>query len=164
MATTNMYPGTFNKDVVMSKDAGSGIACAAGVYTPIGEYVVKADERVGIGRGSYDSQSTAVGHLFAEFFNNASPAVQFTAGTLRILLESSQGMPIGSRPVYLDVDLAQIATGKTTPSERYALPFEDLVLSEDRVFKFLIKNNTGSSVTLVKSASTVIIDTTRVLI
>ena len=165
MANNAYYAGTFNEDIVCSEDTGSGVVLTPGMYVPIGKYVVKADERVGLGRGGYDSQNAAIGHLFAQFFDNtASTPVQITNGKFRVLLESSQGIPIGGRPVWVDVDLNQIATGKDTPSERYAFPFEDVVLSEDRVFKFLIKNNGSTPVTLSKANSKVICDVTRVMI
>ena len=76
---------------------------------------------------------------------------------MRIMLVSSQDMPIGAKPVYLDVDLAQLTVGETTPSERYVLPFDGTMLTKDKKIQFLIYNP-NAAVTLDASACSVLID------
>lgn len=158
---STLYPGSFTEEDVFG---AASVACPAGQYTLIGEYVVKADEAVGIGRGGYASQNEAIGHLYASFKDNQSTPAQFTNGKFRIMYASSQDIPIGSKPVFVDVDLAAIATGATIPSDRFALPFENVLLTKDRKIQFFIYNGTSSSVTLVKANSDVYIDATRALI
>lgn len=165
MATINsnmLYPGTFTVDQVITE--GATVSLAPGVFTKIGQYVVKADELVGIGRGQYDALNSAIGRLFAKFKDNASTPATITNATFRIMLESSQDIPIGSKPVYVDVDLTQLLLGETDPSQRFVLPFDGTMLSRDKKFVFMIKNNGSSAVTLVKANSTVEMDITRALI
>ena len=156
-----IYPGTFTEDDVFG---ASTVACPSGQYTLIGEYKVKADELVGLGRGIFASQNEAIGHLFATFYDNSGTPVQLLNGKLRIMLTSSQDIPIGPKPVCVDVDLAQLTTGATVPSDRFALPYDDVLLSRDRKIQFFIYNGTGSSVTLAKANSKVLCDITRALI
>jgi len=158
---STLYPGSFTEEDVFGS---STVACPAGQYTLIGEYVVKADEAVGVGRGGYASQDQAIGHIFATFYDNSGTPVQLTNGKFRIMFSSSQNIPIGSKPVYLDVDLAALTTGATIPSDRFPLPFENVVLTKDRKIQFFIYNATASSVTLAKANSTVYIDATRALL
>lgn len=155
----NLYPATFTEDVVCSK---GDVSLVAGVFTLIGEYTVKADEHVGIGRGGFSSLNEAIGRLYADFVDSA--AAKITKGKLRIMLVSSQDMPVGGKPVYLDVDLAQLTVGATTPSERYVLPFDGVLLSKDKKIQFLIKNTTASAVALDASACSVLMDMTRELV
>ena len=157
-----LYPATFTANEVITE--GATVTLVSGVYTKIGEYVVKADELVGMGRGAYSALNDAIGRLFAEFKDNSGTPAQITDAKFRIMLESSQDMPVGDRPVYLDVDLTAIANGKTDPSQRFVLPFDGTLLSKDKKFVFLIKNNTSSAITLSKANSTVAMDVTRALI
>lgn len=160
--TNNLYPGTFTENQVITE--GATVTLTPGNYTKIGEYVVKADELVGPGRGGYNAQDTAIGRLFAQFYDNSGTPVAITDATFRVMLESSQDMPVGTRPVYLDVDCSQLTLGATDPSHRFTLPFENVMLSKDKKFVFLIKNNTSSAVTLAKANSKVAMDITRCLI
>lgn len=156
----SLYPATFTKEEVITK--GATVALVAGQYTPIGEYTVKADELVGIGRGGLVAQNEAIGRLYAAFYDNSGTPVAITAGKLRIMLLSSQDMPIGSKPVFLDVDLAALTTGASIPSDRFVLPFDNTMLSEDKKIQFLIKAN--AAVTLSKANSNVLLDITRALL
>ena len=159
--SNSIYSGTFTENDVFG---GATVACPAGQYTLIGKYKVKADELVGLGRGAYATQDAAIGHLFAQFYDNSGTPVQFTAGKLRIMTVSSQDIPIGAKPVVVDVDLAQLTTGATVPSDRYALPFNDILLSKDRKIQFFVYNGSSSSVTLAKANSKVLCDITRALV
>lgn len=154
-----LYPATFTQDIVCSK---GDVVLTPGVFTLIGEYIVKADELVGIGRGAYASLNEAIGRLYAKFVDSTSNDI--VKGKLRVMLVSSQDMPIGSKPVFLDVDLAQLTVGANTPSERYVLPFDGTLLSKDKKIQFFIMNNTASAVTIDADASTVLIDMTRALV
>lgn len=155
---TNLYPATFTAAEVCSK---GDVSLTQGVFTLIGEYTVKADECVGIGRGSYSSLDTATGRLFAKFKD--SNAKDITAGKFRIMLVSSQDMPIGSKPVHLDVDLAQLTVGETTPSERYVLPFDGTMLTKDKKIQFLIKSS-AANITLDADSCNILMDMTRSLV
>lgn len=158
----SIYPGTFTKDQVITE--GATVSLIPGNFTKIGEYVVKADELVGLGRGQYDALNTAIGRLYADFKDNSNTPVAITNGTFRVMLQSSQDIPIGQKPVYVDVDLSQLVLGQTNPAERFVLPFDGTMLSKDKKFVFYIKNNTTSAVTLSKANSTVEMDITRALI
>ncbi len=165
MATINtnaLYPGTFTADQIITE--GATVTLLPGVFNKVGEYVVKADELVGIGRGSYSALDDAIGRLFATFYDNGGTPAAITNATFRIMLESSQDIPIGAKPVYLDVDCSQLVHGATDPSQRFVLPFDGVMLSKDKKFVFMIKNNASSSVTLSKANSTVAMDITRALI
>lgn len=162
ISATQFYPGTFTADQVITE--GSTVTLLPGVYNKVGQYVVKADELVGIGRGSYSAQNDAIGRLFATFYDNSGTPVAITNATFRIMLMSSQDIPIGAKPVYLDVDCSQLTLGATNPEDRFVLPFDGVLLSKDKKFVFYIKNNGAASVTLSKANSTVAMDITRALI
>lgn len=156
----SLYSATFTESEVITK--GATVSLVAGQFTPIGEYVVKADELVGIGRGALVAQNEAIGRLYGEFKDSESTPGLINDGKFRIMLLSSQDMPIGSKPVYLDVDLASLSTGKTIPSDRFVLPFDNTMLSKDKKIQFLIK--VPSAKTLSKANSTVLLDMTRALL
>lgn len=157
----NLYPATFTQAEVIGP---ATVLLKVGQYTPIGEYVVKADELVGLGRGAFVAQGEAIGRFFASFKDNAGTPVAITTGKLRILLLSSQDMPIGGKPVYIDVDLMALTTGENIPADRFALPFDNTLLSKDKKYQFLIKNTAAADVTLSKANSKVLLDVTRMLV
>lgn len=154
-----LYPGSFTQAEVCSS---GDVSLTPGVYTKIGEYKVQADEAVGIGRGSYSSQDTAIGRLIANFKNSTGTAI--LTGKFRIMLVSSQDIPIGNKPVYIDVDLNQLTNGATNPAERYVLPFDGVLLTKDKKFQFFICNTTSAAVTLDADESSVLMDITRMLV
>lgn len=156
----NVYPATFTEAEVISK--GATVSLTAGEFVAIGEYVVKADELVGMGKGGYDSQQSAIGRLYAALKDNANAAI--TAGKFRIELMSSQDMPLGTKPIYIDVDLAALSAGASNVSDRFVFPFDGTLLSQDKKFVFKIKNTTAAAITLDKSKSTILMDITRALI
>lgn len=157
-----LYPATFTEQEVISK--GATVTLTAGEFVPIGEYVVKADELVGMGKGLYGDQASSIGRLFAEFMDNSQTPAQITEGKFRIELMSSQDMPLGTKPIYIDVDLAALYAGASIVSDRFVFPFEGILLSQDKKFVFKIKNTSSSAVTLSKANSTVLMDITRALI
>ena len=154
-----LYPGSFTQAEVCSQ---GDVSLTPGVYDKIGEYRVKADEMVGIGRGAYEALNNAIGRLIANFKDSTGKAI--TVGKFRIMLVSSQDIPIGSKPVWLDVDLNQLTLGATNPAERYVLPFDGTMLSKDKKFQFFIKNETNAAITLDASESSVLMDVTRCLV
>ncbi len=158
--SSQLYPATFTANEVITE--GATVTLVPGVYSKIGEYVVKADEIVGMGRGGYSALNDAIGRLFAVFKDNSNEKIK--DAKFRIMLESSQDMPIGSRPVYIDVDLSAIDNGAETPSERFVFPFDGTLLSKDKKFVFLIKNNSSGAITLSKANSVVALDVTRGLV
>jgi len=157
MSNNVVYPATFTAVDVIAAD----VLLAVGQYTLIGEYKVSADELVGLGRGSNAAQSDAIGRLYADFVNTS--AADIATGKFRVMVVSSQNIPAGPKPVAIDVDLAALRTGETIPADRYALPFDGTMLSEDKKFQFFIKNGGAAAVTLDLSASTVLMDMSRVL-
>lgn len=159
---TNLYPGTFTENEVINE--GATVSLVAGNYTKIGQYVVLADEMVGMGKGAFSSQNESIGRLYAAFYDNSGTPVAVTNGKFRIMTMSSQDIPIGSRPVLIDVDLAALTTGATNPEQRYVFPFDGTLLSKDKKFVFFIKNTTSSAITLSKANSKVLMDITRALI
>lgn len=155
----NTFPASFTAKEVCSK---GDVALVPDVFNLIGEYIVKADEYVGIGRGGANQQDNAIGRAFAKFKDTEGNDI--TDGQLRIMIVSSQDMPYTGRPVYLTVDLVALTTGETIPADRYVLPFENLLVSKDKKIQFLIKNTSGSTVTLDAESSKVLFDMTRALV
>jgi len=159
MNNNAMYPATFTEIEVITK--GDTVKLIKGQYVPIGEYSVKADELVGLGRGFYGTLNEAIGRLYAVFKDDSTNHKTFD-GKFRIMLLSSQDIPIGAKPVYIDVDLAALRTGADIPADRFVLPFDNIMLSKDKKFQFLIKVN--EDITLHKASSTVLLDCTRVIV
>ena len=157
-----IYPSTWTENDVITK--GATVTLVAGQYTPVGEYTVKADEMVGIGRGPYGTQNEAIGRIYALFKDSSASGGATFEGRFRIMLLSSQEIPIGAKPVFLHVDLAALRTGKNIPADRFVLPFELLMLQKDKKFQFLIKVDGSTNVTLSKDNSEVLIDTSRVIV
>ncbi len=156
----NIYPATFTADDVISE---ATVSLTPGKFVEIGRYTVLADEFVGIGKGGYDAQNTAIGRLYAAFKDGESTPGAITKGKFRIEIRSSQDQPVGSRPTYLDVDLAAISAGATTLTDRFVLPFNGELYGEDRVIKFSIMNTTASAITLTAANCTVLMDITRAI-
>lgn len=159
VSAKSVYPATFTQQEVIG---GATVSLTPNEFVKIGEYVVKADELVGMGKGGYDSQQSAIGRLYALFKDNANADI--TQGKFRIELMSSQDMPLGGKPIYIDVDLAALKAGATTIADRFVFPFDGTLLSQDKKFVFKIKNTTAGAITLDKSKSTVLMDITRALI
>ena len=157
-----MYPATFTEAEVITK--GDTVTLIPGQYVPVGEYVVKADELVGLGRGFYGTLNEAIGRLYAIFKDNSANDGKLFEGKFRIMLLSSQEIPIGAKPVYLDVDLAALRTGASIPADRFVLPFDNIMLSKDKKYQFLIKVSGTANVTLSKANSTVLLDCSRVIV
>lgn len=154
----NIYPATFTVDEVISD---ATVSLTPNKFVEVGRYVVLADEFIGIGKGGYDAQNTAIGRLYALFKDGANAAI--TKGKFRIEIRSSQDQPVGSRPTYLDVDLAAISAGANTLTDRFVLPFNGELCGEDRVIKFSIMNTTAAAITLTKANCTVLMDITRAI-
>ena len=154
----NIYPATFTADDVISE---ATVSLTPGKFVEIGRYTVLADEFVGVGKGGYDAQNTAIGRLYALYKDGANAAI--SKGKFRIEIRSSQDQPVGSRPTYLDVDLAAISAGAATLTDRFVLPFNGELYGEDRVIKFSIMNTTAAAITLTKANCTVLMDITRAI-
>lgn len=154
-----LYSGSLTQRDICSK---GNVQLLPGVYNLIGEVVVKADEKIGLGRGSAATLEAAVGRFFALFKDTDGNEIE--NGKLRCQLVSSQDIPIGARPIAIDVDLVQLMNGEVTPSERYPLPFDNIMLTKDRKFQFYIKNCDDTAVTLDAEASKVIMDITKAII
>lgn len=155
-----LYRSTLNTaDIINS----STVALVLGTYTKIGQVVVKADERIGMGYGSADMQDTANGRIYCDFKDNSGTPVAIS-GMFRIEMESSQDMPIGAQPIVIDVDINTINQGGTNRTQQIAFPFTNILLSKDKKFVFYIKNTAGSAQTLSQANSTCLVDITRQLV
>lgn len=154
-----LYSGSLTERDICSR---GNVTLIPGVYNLIGEVVVKADEKIGLGRGSAATQGDAIGRFFALFKDTEGNEIE--NGKLRCQLVSSQDMPIGSRPIALDLDLVQLMNGEVTPSERYPLPFDNTLLTKDRKFQFYIKNCGEEAITLDAKASKAIMDVTKAIV
>lgn len=161
VSKSQLYPATFDKSLVIGEATK---VLTNGEYVVIGEYTVRADELVGMGKGGYDSQQAAIGRLFAKFVDNSAEKKDIVQGKFRIELASSQNIPLGLKPVYLDVDLSSLRSGETSISDRYVFPFEGVLLSKDKKYVFKICNTSGADVTLSQENSTVLMDVTRALV
>ena len=132
-------------------------------WKEIGKITVPADQLVGLGYGGIDGQDAAVGRLFVDFQDNTGTPVAI-AGQFRIMITSSNDLPLGGRPVLIDYDLATTRLGASDRSGRLPLPFTGVLLSKDKVFKFLVKNNFATAQTLSRANSSVEIDVTKQMV
>lgn len=156
-----LYRSTLNTADVIG---ASTVALTVGTYTKIGQVVVKADERLGMGYGSADDQNTANGRIFCDFKDNSGTPVAIS-GMFRIEMESSQDMPIGTQPIVIDVDCNTVNQGSATNrTQQIAFPFTNVLLSKDKKFVFYIKNTAANAQTLSQANSTCLIDITRQLV
>lgn len=131
-------------------------------YSIIGEYTVKADEAIGLGRGGYDAQSTAIGRIFVDL--QTAAGIDILDGKFRISIVSSQDMPLTGKPVVLDVDLAALKMGETNGQDRFVFPFQGLMLGQDRKIVFSVKNTSAAAVTVDPTKGSVHMDMTRAML
>lgn len=160
MADYRLYRDTLNTGDVIG---ASTVALVLNQYVTIGELVVKADELVGMGYGSYKAQDQADGRIYADFKDNSGTPVAIE-GKFRIIMLSSQNIPVGASPVVLDVDVAALRNGSGSRPGQIPFNFNDILLSKDKKFAFQIMNTAGSAQTLSKANSSVLMDITRALI
>ena len=130
-------------------------------WKEIGKVTVPADQLIGLGYGGVGTQDAAMGRLFVNL-NAAGPTA--ITGQFRIMITSSNDLPLGSRPVLIDYDLATTKLGSTSRSDRLPMPFTEIMLSKDKVFKFLVKNNAAAAQTLTLADSVVEIDITKQMV
>lgn len=156
----NLYRSTLNTaDVINS----ATVALVKNQYVTIGEYVVKADELVGMGFGEYLAQDQADGRIYADFKDNSgTPAA--IEGKFRIIMLSSQNIPVGARPVVIDVDCAALRAGSGSRPGQIPFEFKQVLLSKDKKFAFQILNTKSTAQTLSSANSTVLMDITRALV
>ena len=160
MADYRLYRDTLNTaDVIGS----ATVALVPGQYVTIGELVVKADELVGMGFGSYKAQDQADGRIYADFKDSSSTPVAIQ-GKFRIIMLSSQNIPVGASPVILDVDCSALRNGSGSRPGQIPFNFNDILLSKDKKFAFQILNTAANAQTVSKANSTVLMDITRALI
>lgn len=160
MADYRLYRDTLNTGDVIG---ASTVALVLNQYVTIGELVVKADELVGMGYGSYKAQDQADGRIYADFEDTTGTPVPIE-GKFRIIMLSSQNIPVGASPVILDVDCAALRNGSGSRPGQIPFNFNDILLSKDKKFAFQIMNTAGSAQTLSKANSSVLMDITRALI
>lgn len=130
-------------------------------FSKIGQKVVAADELLGMGYGTGENQDNAAGRLFCDF-KDGTPAL--VTGIFRIMMMSSQDMPLGEKPVIIDIDTRVLAFGATDRGGQIPFPFQNVFLSKDKKFVFYIKNIAAAAQTLTKANCTVSIDATKQLV
>lgn len=155
-----LYRSTLNTSDIIN---AATVTLVKDTYVKIGQVVVAADERLGMGFGGANQQDTANGRIFCDFKDNSGTPVAIE-GMFRIEMESSQDMPIGSQPIVIDVDINTINQGAGNRTEQIAFPFENVLLSKDKKFSFYIKNTAASAQTLSAANSKCLVDITRQLV
>lgn len=160
MADYKLFRDTLNTGDVIGS---STVSLVKGQYVTIGELTVKADELVGMGYGSYTAQDTASGRIYADFKDSSNPAVAIE-GKFRIIMLSSQNIPVGASPVVLDVDCAALRNGSGSRPGQIPFNFNDILLSKDKKYAFQILNTAANAQTLSLANSSVLMDITRALI
>lgn len=155
-----LYRSTLNTADVIN---AATVTLVKDTYVKVGEVVVAADERIGMGYGSANQQDTSNGRIFVDLKDNSGTPVAIS-GMFRIEMESSQDMPIGAQPIVIDVDINTINQGAGNRTEQIAFPFENVLLSRDKKFSFYVKNTAASAQTLSQANSKCLIDITRQLV
>lgn len=158
MAKTNYYRGNLNAADVIDT---ATVSLVANQYTKIGEVVVSADELIGMGFGAGGDQDNAAGRIYVAL-KDGETTPGAISGKFRIMMQSSQDMPIGAKPVVLDVDLDILASGATDRNGQIPFEFQDIFLSKDKKFVFYVKSTAAA--TLTKANCTVNIDVTKQLV
>lgn len=155
-----LYRGSLNQNDVIG---ASTVTLVKGQYITIGEVVVAADERVGLGFSNYSGQDDADGRIFVELKDNSvTPAA--IEGKFRIIMMSSQNIPIGDQPVVMDLDLTALAQGGSDRRAQIAFPFTNVLLTRDKKFVFQVLNTAASAQTVALANSKVLMDCTRQLV
>ena len=132
-------------------------------WKEIGTVTVPADQLIGLGYGPQSGQDDAVGRIFMDLVDNTASPVDI-AGLFRIMITSSNDLPLGSRPVLIEYDLNTLRLGASDRAGRLPIPFTGIMLSKDKKFKFLVKNTASSAQTLELADSLVEIDITKQMV
>lgn len=154
-----LYRSTLNTRDIIAADETQLVK---DTYVKIGQIVISADERIGMGYGAADNQETANGRIFCDLKDMSNQPI---VGMFRIEQESSQDMPIGVQPIVIDVDCNTINQGAGNRTEQIAFPFGNTLLSKDKKYVFYIKSTAaGAAPKLSRSNSNCLIDITRQLV
>jgi hypothetical protein len=129
------------------------LALSAGVFMKLGEYRVQAGELMTIGYGQESGQESAQGRIFANLTTAASAPI---TGTIRLQAYSPQNRPLVVLGEWRTEVLSQGAGDRT---KQVPLPEQLYWLSEDK--KLFLEFSSDTAVTLAKTQSTFIIDTTE---
>jgi hypothetical protein len=148
------YRSAFTKEDLLF----TSTPCNAGQYTKIGEYKIVAGELVKLGYLQGD-QAGAEGRIHIELKNSAGTTL---SGTIRLVALSPQDMPLNPSILF---EARTEALNQSSSDRTKQIPFNDLgiALSEDKKYAVNFKPD-GSSVTVDKAKSTVLMDITRVLL
>lgn len=155
-----LYRGTLNTADVIN---AATVALVKEQYVDLGKKVVAADELIGMGYGGNNEQGEAQGRIFVELKDNSGTPVAID-GMFRIIMTSSQQIPVGEKPVIIDVDLAALKQGGADRTKQIPFPFTNVMLSKDKEFHFQVKNTAASAQTVALANSSVLIDITRQLV
>lgn len=154
---SNVYRSTLKISEVMDKDT---VALIKDQYVNIGEVVVKADELIAIGYGNDNTQQNAQGRIFAALMDAEGNEIE---GKLRIMMASSQNIPVGNPPVLLDVDLCTTRQGENDRIGQIPMPCSNQMLSKDKKIQFFVMADKDGQ-TVSKEKSVLLLDITRTLV
>lgn len=155
----NLYRSTLNASDIIG---AATVTLVPGQYVDLGVLKVNADELVGMGYGDDNSQEAAQGRIYVDLMDNSGTPVAIK-GKFRIYMTSSQQIPVGEKPVVIDVDLAALRAG-TSRQEQVPFPFTKVMLSRDKEFHFQVMNTAAAAQTVSLANSDALIDITRQLI
>lgn len=156
----NYYRGNWGPSDIIS---AATVTLIKDEWKIIGQVVVPADQRIGLGYGGDATQDASPGRMYIDLKDNTGTPVNID-GQFRIEIMSSNDMPLGGRPVLIDYDLATMRLGSTERSERLPMPFTDILLTKDKKFVFKVKNTFATAQTLSRANSKVEIDITKQLV
>lgn len=155
-----LYRGSLNQNDVIDS---ATVTLVKNQYITIGEVKVAADERIGLGYSNYSGQDDADGRIFVEL-KDGSQTPAAIEGKFRIIMMSSQNIPIGDQPVVMDLDLTALAQGGSDRRAQIAFPFTNVLLTRDKKFVFQVLNTAANAQTLTKANCKVLMDCTRQLV
>lgn len=156
----NLYRGTLNEADIID---ASTVTLVKGQYVDLGVVKVQADELIGMGYGADNTQANAQGRIYVELKDNSGTPVAIS-GMFRIIMTSSQQIPVSAEPVIIDMDLTALAQGGTNRAIAVPFPFKNVLLSRDKEFHFQVMNTAANAQTVSLANSKCLIDITRELV
>lgn len=153
-----IYHATLKTNEIMQKES---VTLVPDQYVEIGRVVVKADEQIAMGYGKDDTQQNAQGRIFVHLLDEEENEI---SGKLRIMMTSSQNIPVGNPPIPLDMDLAALRQGENDRIGQVPFPCTGTMLSKDKVFVFLVCNDTETAQTVSREKSHMLMDITKTLV
>lgn len=132
------------------------ISCIAGQYVRLGTYVVKAGEMISVGYGAQSAMNEAQGRYFARLEDSAG---NILSGTLRLSVYSPLDRPI---EIIGEMRTEQLNTDPVDRTKQIPFPEDQAWITRDK--KLVLEFCCDTTVTLTKSKSTVLMDTTQAVV